>query len=113
MRAKEVVGKARPRLGTLGMHRGLRAPQGCFAPQQGWSMTTLPPPSALGGASRSPLPPPARCRASGLEGRGGSGEPGRGAGDAAEGAGGPPPGGLCSSSPRPRLSRCGGAQTHA
>lgn len=93
MRAKEVVGKARPRLSMLWMHQRLRVPQGCFTPQQGWRMTTLLPLSAVGCASRSSLPPPAHCQAFGLEGRGGLGGAWAGGWRCGEGAGGPPPGG--------------------
>lgn len=71
MQAKEAVGKARPRLSMLRMPQGLRVPQGCLTPRQGWRVT--PPFSSLCCGVRLSLllPPPAHCQASGLERRGG------------------------------------------
>lgn len=83
MQAREVVGKARPRLGMLRTHQGLRVAQGCLSPQEGWRVTLLVPPS-VGCASRCSCRPPPAFRL-GRERR--LGEPGRGAGDTGEGAG--------------------------
>lgn len=104
MRAREVVGKARPRLGMLRTHQGLRVPQGCLSPQQGWRVTP-PCSSSVGCASRCSCRPPPAARL-GRERR--LGEPGRGASDAGEGDG-VRPGGAVLLPSLPHLSR----QTHA
>lgn len=59
MQAKEVVGKARPRFGMLGMYQGLRVPQGLPHPAAGLEDDPLPFFLPLPwGAPRAPLAAP-------------------------------------------------------
>lgn len=104
MRAREVVGKARPRLGMLRTHQGLRVPQGCLSPQQGWRVTP-PCSSSVGCASRCSCRPPPAAR---LEGRGGWGSLGGGLAMRVRVMGSAPGGAVLLPS-LPHLSR----QTHA
>lgn len=102
MQAKEAVGKARLRLSMLRMPQGLRVPQGCLTPRQGWRVTPpflLP---LLWGAPLAPLaaPRPLPGFRSGRERRLG-GSLGGGLAMRVRVVGVRPQGGLCSSSPLP------------